>query len=238
MLTSIPAPSSRPEPPAAAERVLRGLAHRREACVTQVVREARALADYARLEPDETDDLAATVREGLDAILEAIAQKRSQQEALTKESGAYRANLASTPEVEQEYAELSREQEAAAQNYARLEGNFTQAKMTTDLQKRQQGMTFNLMDQANLPDSPIYPKKPVFILGGLVAGLGLGLLITVLLEYKDTTLRSERDVWAFTQLPTLAVIAWSGDIAQKVETPKKRLFGRKSAKELLANNPG
>ena len=77
MLTSIPAPSSRPEPPAAAERVLRGLAQRREACVQQVVREAGALGDYARLEPDETDDLAATVREGLDAILDAIAQKRS-----------------------------------------------------------------------------------------------------------------------------------------------------------------
>jgi hypothetical protein len=49
----------------------------------------------------------------------------------------------------------------------------------------------------------------------LAGGLILGLLLTALLEYRDTALRSERDVWAFTKLPTLAVIAWSGDVAER-----------------------
>jgi len=40
------------------------------------------------------------------------------------------------------------------------------------------------------------------------------LLIVALLEYRDTALRSERDVWAFTQLPTLAVIAWSASMQE------------------------
>jgi hypothetical protein len=61
----------------AAERVLRGLAQRREECVSQVVAEAAALGDYARLAPGETADLAYTVREGLDAILHAIGEQRS-----------------------------------------------------------------------------------------------------------------------------------------------------------------
>jgi sugar diacid utilization regulator len=60
----------------AAERVLHGLAQRREACVAQVVAEASVLGDYARLAPGETADLADTVREGLDAILHAIGEQR------------------------------------------------------------------------------------------------------------------------------------------------------------------
>jgi hypothetical protein len=45
--------------------------------VLQVVREAEALDDYARLEAKETADLAETVREGFDAILRAIAEQRA-----------------------------------------------------------------------------------------------------------------------------------------------------------------
>ena len=38
-------------------------------------------------------------------------------------------------------------------------------------------------------------------------GLGLGVLLIAFLEYRDKSLRTERDVWAFTKLPTLATIA-------------------------------
>ncbi len=51
----------------------------------------------------------------------------------------------------------------------------------------------------------------VFAGAGLFAGLGLGLLIVAFLEYRDTAVRSERDIWAFTKLPTLAVIGFAGE---------------------------
>jgi hypothetical protein len=63
-------------------------------------------------------------------------------------------------------------------------------------------------------------------------------LIIALLEYRDTALRSERDVWAFTQLPTLAVIAYSETVSETQMPakagPLKRLFARKEPKEVLA----
>jgi capsular polysaccharide biosynthesis protein len=107
---------------------------------------------------------------------------------------------------------------------------LNQSQMATDLEHRQEGETFSLLDEANLPDSPTYPKRRVFASGGLGAGLILGLLLTALLEYRDTALRSERDVWAFTKLPTLAVIAWSGEVADRKPgkfARLKRLFSRK-----------
>jgi hypothetical protein len=66
-----------PAAPGSVERVLDGLARRREACVRQVVSEAGAMDDYAALDADETADFAETVRQGLDAILRAIADQRS-----------------------------------------------------------------------------------------------------------------------------------------------------------------
>jgi capsular polysaccharide biosynthesis protein len=112
--------------------------------------------------------------------------------------------------------------------------------MTTDLEKRQEGETFTVLDAPNLPTDPTYPKISVFAMGGLFIGLALGVLIVALLEYKDTALRSERDIWAFTQLPTLAVIAWSGEVAAagSDSSGKKRLFGRKPPRELIAGGPG
>ena len=50
------------------------------------------------------------------------------------------------------------------------------------------------MDAPNLPDQPTFPNRFVFAGGGLAVGLLLGLLLTALLEYRDTTLRGERDI--------------------------------------------
>ena len=42
----------------------------------------------------------------------------------------------------------------------------------------------------------------------------LGLALAGLLEYKDTSLRNERDVWAFTKLPTLGLIGYAESLQQ------------------------
>jgi hypothetical protein len=112
--------------------------------------------------------------------------------------------------------------------------------MATDLELRQGGETFSLLDAANLPDTPTFPKPGIFALGGLAAGLGIGLVFIAFLEYRDTALRSERDVWAFTELPTLAVIAWSGEMMERDKKlgRLKRLFGRKGPDNLIADAPG
>jgi capsular polysaccharide biosynthesis protein len=79
--------------------------------------------------------------------------------------------------------------------------------MATALEQRQQGEQFRVMDAPNLPESPTFPNRRSFATGGLVAGLFLGLLLAGFFEYRDTSLRNERDVWAFTKLATLAVIS-------------------------------
>jgi capsular polysaccharide biosynthesis protein len=70
------------------------------------------------------------------------------------------------------------------------------------------------MDAPNLPDSPSFPNPYIFAGGGLLAGIMIGVFVAAWLEYRDTTLRNEKDVWAFTKLPTLATISFISGLPQ------------------------
>ncbi len=158
-----------------------------------------------------------------------IQSKRQEQAEIQTNVRMYQDRIQSSPIVEQQYKEVTRDHETAQAFYNTLLSKMNDANMATDLEKRQQGEQFRVMDAANLPDSPFSPKRSVFFMGGLFGGLVLGLIIVAFLEYKDTALRTERDVWAFTKLPTLAVIAYSGELNTK---SSKGLFKRRKPQDL------
>ncbi len=163
-----------------------------------------------------------------------IQAKRAEQAQIQSNVHMYQDRIQSSPLVEEQYKELTRDYKTAEGFYNDLLGKMNQSKMATDLEARMQGEQFTVMDAPNLPDSPTYPKRPLFAGGGLVLGLALGLGIVGLLEYRNTALRTERDVWAFTQLPTLAVIAYSNEMESLTPPPVpwfRRLLKLKSKTE-------
>ncbi len=157
-----------------------------------------------------------------------IQAKKQEQAQVQSSVRMYQDRIQSSPLVEQQYKSLTRDYDTAQTFYNNLLSKMNDANMAKDLEKRQQGEQFRVMDPANLPDSPFSPKRVVFLTGGLVGGLLLGLGIIAFLEYKDTALRTERDVWAFTKLPTLAVIAYSGELNTRRST---KLFQRKKPQD-------
>jgi polysaccharide chain length determinant protein (PEP-CTERM system associated) len=173
-------------------------------------------------EPTGIQQIRAQVR----AMEQGIAQKKHDQAAIQAQLRTYQDRVASSPAIEEEYKAITRDNQTAQAFYDDLLNKIQTAKMATDLEKRQQGEQFRVMDEPNLPESPAFPKRPVFVGGGLGAGLALGLLIIALLEYLDTAVRSERDIWAFTKLPTLGVIGFNGE-PESAKT-KRRRFGRRS----------
>ena len=157
-----------------------------------------------------------------------IVEKRQEQAQMQGQIRSYQDKLQSSPAIEQQYKMLTRDHDTAQAFYNDLLGKINTATMSTDLEKRQEGEHFQVMDAANLPDAPFSPKRAIFGITGAGFGLGLGLIISGLLEYKDTTLRTERDVWAFTNLPTLGVIPVSDtpDIRSRRGLNRIRAFFR------------
>jgi polysaccharide chain length determinant protein (PEP-CTERM system associated) len=147
------------------------------------------------------------LRAEITAMNQAITQKKQQQAELQSQIRQYQGKIQSTPLVEAKMKDLTRDHQQAQEFYDSLLGKMNNSQMATDLERRQEGENFKIMDDANLPDAPTFPKRGMFAGGGFVLGLGFGILLIAFLEYRDKSLRTERDVWAFTKLPTLATIA-------------------------------
>jgi capsular polysaccharide biosynthesis protein len=108
--------------------------------------------------------------------------------------------------VEQQFKELTRGYQTALQSYNELQKQRDEAQRATDLEKKQEGEQFRVLDPANLPERPSFPNRPLFAAGGLGGGLALGLGITFLLELGNSSMRSERDVEFALRLPVLAMV--------------------------------
>jgi polysaccharide chain length determinant protein (PEP-CTERM system associated) len=163
----------------------------------------------------------------LHAAQQAMAAAKQEQTGIEKQVRTYEARIDSSPQVEQEYKQVTRDHDTALQFYNSLLTKMNESSMATALEQRQQGEQFRVMDAPNLPDAPTFPNPFVFAGGGFAVGLFLGLLIAALLEYRDTSLRNERDIWAFTKLPTLAIIAHIDGLPQPAKALSRwKLFSR------------
>jgi len=148
-----------------------------------------------------------------------IAEKTKEQTKIQQEIKVYQDRVQSSPAVEQQYKELTRDYQTALDFYNDLLKKRDQSTMATDLERHQQGEQFKILDPANLPDQPSFPNRPAFALGGLGGGLALGLAIAFLLESRDTSFRTEKDVEFALRLPVLAMVP---SIEQLLDTKSKQ----------------
>lgn len=199
---------------------------RREIAETPPPPPVAAAPNPNRVESASVAQLRAHIR-GLD---QSIAQKKHDQAAVQAQIRLYQDRVQSSPMVQEQFKALTRDHQTAQQFYDDLSKRMNDSKMATDLERRQQGEQFRVMDEPNLPDAPTSPKRPIFAAGGLALGVALGLGIVGLLEYRDKALRSERDIWAFTKLPTLASISLM-DGARPADTKKTMRFFKRRAPE-------
>lgn len=143
-------------------------------------------------------------------VIEAnVAQLATEQDRLQKGIREYEGRVQLSPTVEEEFKELTRDYETSLKAYNDLLAQKNRAEMATDLQRRQEGEQFKIMDQANLPEKPTFPNRSVIGAGGGAGGLVVGLAIAFLLEMADKSLKSESDVKMALQVPILALIPWS-----------------------------
>jgi polysaccharide chain length determinant protein (PEP-CTERM system associated) len=94
----------------------------------------------------------------------------------------YQARLNMTPETEQELADISRGYDESMSNYNSLLQKQMQSQLATNLEQRQQGEQFSILDPPSLPNKPSSPNHVKLSVAGLFLGLVLGIAFTVLLE--------------------------------------------------------
>jgi uncharacterized protein involved in exopolysaccharide biosynthesis len=105
----------------------------------------------------------------------AISQRMHEQEELQRQIKILQGRVQSSPMIQQEFKALTRDYQTALDFYNDLLKKRNESQMATELERRQQGEQFRVLDPPSLPQQPSFPKPSLFGLGGLGAGLVLGL---------------------------------------------------------------
>jgi polysaccharide chain length determinant protein (PEP-CTERM system associated) len=137
----------------------------------------------------------------------AITEKKKEQADLQQQIKGIQGRIELTPMVQEQFSALTRDHQTALDFYNDLLKKREDAQMATDLERRQEGENFRVLDAPSLPETPSFPNRRLFVLGGLIAGLALGLGLVRIAELRDKSLRQPRDVEMLLGVPTLAVIS-------------------------------
>lgn len=116
------------------------------------------------------------------------------------------AKVEASPLARSNYMNLMRDREGAAQRYEDLQKRLQESSMATNLETRKQGETLEILEQPVIPTEPNAPKRPIIIAISAVAGLLLGMGLAFGRELRDMSLKSLKDVRAYTRLTVLGSI--------------------------------
>jgi polysaccharide chain length determinant protein (PEP-CTERM system associated) len=149
--------------------------------------------------------LNAATRE-LESVESEIAAKADQEKQLRQILGAYQSRIEATPTRESELVELTRDYGTLGSMYQGLLAKKQESQISANLERRQIGEQFRILDPARLPARPFTPNRPRFYGLGVLGGLVFGVALAGTLEYLDRTMRTEDDVRVALNFPVLATI--------------------------------
>jgi capsular polysaccharide biosynthesis protein len=108
--------------------------------------------------------------------------------------------------------------------YLNLLSKKEESKMAANLEARQIGEQFKILDPARMPERPFSPDRRRLNLLGIAAGLAIGLGLIALLEYRDATLKTDDEVVSVLALPVLAVVPWMQSDEERRKRARKNLI--------------
>ena len=151
-------------------------------------------------------DRISTMRAEIESLGRQIKFKESQESAFNATINQYQSRIEAVPGVESEFLVLTREYDSMQDAYKDLLTKSENARVAENLETRQVSEQFRVLDAPRVPYRPISPMRSVISGGGFFAGLFLGLLLTVLLELRDSSLKTAADVAEILRLPVIASV--------------------------------
>ncbi len=112
-----------------------------------------------------------------------------------------------SPNVRVALESINTQWQSAKQTYDDLLKMKNGASLQVDRESNAQGETIRVQDPANLPQTPVAPKRATLTAMGAVAGLALGLLLAAMFELpRILKIQNIEDAKHYTGLPILASI--------------------------------
>src|SRR5262249_20007758 len=124
-----------------------------------------------------------------------------EQQRLTRESreiqgqiAAYQYKVDSVPLREQELSGLTRDYEISKEQYRSLLEKTYSAEMATDLERRQQGERFSIVDPARAPERPFKPDRQRLMTASLFAAFFFAVGLVIVMDTISGGIKAEREL--------------------------------------------
>ena len=142
---------------------------------------------------DETGKPSATqVR--LELIDKEMERLKTEQDRIQSQTEAYQAKLDAVPLREEQLVELTRNYDISKANYQALLDKSFSIDMAADLEQKQKGERFTVLDPAQVPQKQVTPNRKALIpLSGFVA-FGLSILLVLAKETLSPAIKTEMEL--------------------------------------------
>ena len=130
----------------------------------------------------------------------------------------YQKRVEATPKREQELQSIQRDYNNIRESYNSLLARRLEAELSVNMEKKQKGEQFRIIDYARLPEKPISPDVRKLFMFSIAIGLGFGGGIIFLLEFLNPVIRNEEQIETELGLSILASIP---PLSQPGDTTKK-----------------
>lgn len=137
-----------------------------------------------------------------------IAELRSQLADHQRNEAELRRLVDTAPEVEAEYARLTRDYTVTRTQYNSLLERLEKARLSGDAE--QTGVVkFNIVDPPSASFTPIFPNRPLFLAAVFVVGIGAGAAVAYLMHMMRPVFATSRSLADMTGLPVLGSVTRS-----------------------------
>jgi len=135
-----------------------------------------------------------------------IAALHDRQQSILATMDKIQGRVDRTAAREQELLSLDRDYSNMQGNYQDLLGKRLNARISENLEKRQKGERFRILDPANLPTTPEGPNRVMIVVMGLLARCAVGFGAAFGIEQWNPTFRRSEEAEVSLGFPILATI--------------------------------
>jgi polysaccharide chain length determinant protein (PEP-CTERM system associated) len=129
-----------------------------------------------------------------------------QSEGIRNQITVFQARVDNTPVRALELSKISRGYDITLRKYQDLLAKSLESELSENMEKKQKGEQFQILDAANLPTKPVRPNRLLIILAGLVAGLAGGIGLALFWDNLDSSFTRSEEIHACVDVPLLATL--------------------------------
>jgi len=141
-----------------------------------------------------------------DVAASEITLLRQRNNKLQSEIAAYQDRVNTTPIRAMDLSKITRNYDITLNKFRELLSKEFDSQLSENMERKQKGEQFQVVDPASLPESPVAPNRPRIFLVGLLLSLAAAFGAAFLIENLDTSIRGSEDIDGVTDLALLAML--------------------------------